>query len=326
MWAAAWTTVVGFVLLCILVYFISRRHYPIPFEWGRLVRLAAATGVTLAAGYGRRLAHGRRASPCPSASSWSASSSRRPVLLLFPLVLLATGFFTGGEKAAAAGRMAAPSRPGRRRGPMLGEASPEHPADHLSADDVAAEEEAARDRGGRKARTERWRPGRGMSVPMKLLVVANPYPPMASAGTNRVVRFLRHLPDHGWEPTVLTARAAGPAAEPPGVRVVRAPVPWPRAASRRGAAQHAREQLGQRARPVRELGRAGGLEGPRRCCAASASTPSSRARRGPAFTSWRPSWRGSRGLPVAGRLPRPVVHLPVPHVPDRGARAAQRPP
>jgi hypothetical protein len=62
----------------------------------------------------------------------------------------------------------------------------------------------------------------------RLLVVANPYPPMASAGTTRVVRFLRHLPDEGWQATVLAARAAGPAAEPPGVHVVRAPVPWPR--------------------------------------------------------------------------------------------------
>ena len=62
----------------------------------------------------------------------------------------------------------------------------------------------------------------------KLLVVANPYPPMASAGTTRVVRFLRHLPAHDWEPVVLTAKAGGPAAVPPGVRVVRAPVPWPK--------------------------------------------------------------------------------------------------
>ena len=62
----------------------------------------------------------------------------------------------------------------------------------------------------------------------KLLVVANPYPPMASAGTTRVVRFLRHLPDVGWEPSVLTAKAGGPAAVPPGVRVARAAVPWPR--------------------------------------------------------------------------------------------------
>ncbi len=62
----------------------------------------------------------------------------------------------------------------------------------------------------------------------KLLVIANPYPPMASAGTTRVVRFLRHLPEHGWEPAVLTAKAEGPAALPPGVRVARATVPWPR--------------------------------------------------------------------------------------------------
>jgi glycosyltransferase involved in cell wall biosynthesis len=63
---------------------------------------------------------------------------------------------------------------------------------------------------------------------MELLVVANPYPPMASAGVNRVLRFLRYLPQHGWEPTVLAARASGPVAEPPGVPVVRVPVPMPR--------------------------------------------------------------------------------------------------
>jgi len=61
----------------------------------------------------------------------------------------------------------------------------------------------------------------------RLLVVANPYPPMASAGTTRVVRFLRHLPAHGWEPVVLTAEARGPAAVPAGVPVVRAAVPMP---------------------------------------------------------------------------------------------------
>ena len=60
-------------------------------------------------------------------------------------------------------------------------------------------------------------------------MIANPYPPQASAGTTRVVRFLRHLPTHGWEPTVLAARVAGPAAEPPGVRVIRAAAPVPRA-------------------------------------------------------------------------------------------------
>ncbi len=62
---------------------------------------------------------------------------------------------------------------------------------------------------------------------MKVLVVANPFPPQASAGTTRVVRFLRHLPDEGWAPTVLAARTRGPAPAPPGVRVLRAATPVP---------------------------------------------------------------------------------------------------
>lgn len=140
MWAAAWTTVAGFVLLCILVYFISQRHYPVPFEWGRLVRLSVAAGVTLAASYGVAWLIGESVS-MPFDALVVREVIKTPVLLLFPLILLLTGFFTGGEKAAAAGAWA------RLRGravavrPMVGGASPEHPADHLSADDVAAEQE-----------------------------------------------------------------------------------------------------------------------------------------------------------------------------------------
>ena len=62
----------------------------------------------------------------------------------------------------------------------------------------------------------------------RLLVVANPFPPVASAGTTRLVRFLRHLPEHGWEATVLTTKSSGPADVPAGVRVLRAPVLMPR--------------------------------------------------------------------------------------------------
>jgi glycosyltransferase involved in cell wall biosynthesis len=61
----------------------------------------------------------------------------------------------------------------------------------------------------------------------KVLVIANPYPPQASAGTTRVVRFLRHLPAQGWQPTVLAARVQGPAAVPGEVRVLRAATPVP---------------------------------------------------------------------------------------------------
>jgi len=68
----------------------------------------------------------------------------------------------------------------------------------------------------------------------RLLVVANPFPPMASAGTTRVLRLLRHLPALGWEPTVLTAEARGAASTPDFVRVVRTPAPVPRQLLRGG--------------------------------------------------------------------------------------------
>jgi glycosyltransferase involved in cell wall biosynthesis len=62
----------------------------------------------------------------------------------------------------------------------------------------------------------------------RLLVVANPFPPATSAVTTRVLRLLRHLPAQGWEPTVLTAEAQGPATAPDFVRVLRTPAIVPR--------------------------------------------------------------------------------------------------
>jgi len=150
MWAAAWTTVAGFALLCILVYLLSRRHYPIPFEWGRLIRLTAAAATTLAAGYAVAYLIGESVS-MPFGTLVACAVIKTPVLLLFPLVLLLTGFFTAGEKAAATGAWA------RLRGravavkPLFGAASPEHPADHLSADDLAAEEEEVEIEGAAKS-------------------------------------------------------------------------------------------------------------------------------------------------------------------------------
>jgi glycosyltransferase involved in cell wall biosynthesis len=72
----------------------------------------------------------------------------------------------------------------------------------------------------------------------RVLVVANPFPPMASAGTTRVLRFLRHLPEHGWEATVLTAEARGPVQTPDFVRVLRTPTLAPR--QLRGGGRRAR--------------------------------------------------------------------------------------
>jgi glycosyltransferase involved in cell wall biosynthesis len=53
-------------------------------------------------------------------------------------------------------------------------------------------------------------------------MVANYFPPMASGGIARQLRFLRYLPECGWDPTVLSVRTQGPVPDPPGVRIERA--------------------------------------------------------------------------------------------------------
>jgi glycosyltransferase involved in cell wall biosynthesis len=50
----------------------------------------------------------------------------------------------------------------------------------------------------------------------KVLFIAYLFPPMANSGTRRSLSFVNHLPDHGWQPTVLTqadppARSCDPA-------------------------------------------------------------------------------------------------------------------
>ncbi|MEZ5125925.1 MAG: glycosyltransferase [Thermoleophilia bacterium] len=57
---------------------------------------------------------------------------------------------------------------------------------------------------------------------------------MVSAGTTRVVRFLRHLPARGWDPTVLAVSADSMGSPVSDTRVVRAPVFTPRVLLRGG--------------------------------------------------------------------------------------------
>jgi glycosyltransferase involved in cell wall biosynthesis len=70
----------------------------------------------------------------------------------------------------------------------------------------------------------------------KLLVIAYHFPPLASSGMYRSLEFVRYLPEHGWEPTVLTVRPEtlpDPGIldpEPlglirPGTRILRVPAP-----------------------------------------------------------------------------------------------------
>lgn len=74
--------------------------------------------------------------------------------------------------------------------------------------------------------------------PKRLLIVANPYPPMVSAGVNRLVRLLRYLPALGWEPTVLAPDAGGSGATAPAVPVLRTKVLVPGLLLRGGRRSH----------------------------------------------------------------------------------------
>lgn len=162
----------------------------------------------------------------------------------------------------------------------------------------------------------------------KLLMIANPFPPMASGGNNRLLRFLRYLPEYGWETTVLTARAEGPEPLPDGVRIVRTAAPNPEglyAAARR---------LRRRAAAVPPLN--GGPVGPvgGRDADRTASATSADSRNGTAGTSPRGTinrwlfipdqyagwiapavWQGHRLLraerydALFSSCPRPSTHL-----------------
>jgi glycosyltransferase involved in cell wall biosynthesis len=43
----------------------------------------------------------------------------------------------------------------------------------------------------------------------RVLIVAYYFPPVRNMGSHRWLRFVRHLPDHGWEPVVLTGASPG---------------------------------------------------------------------------------------------------------------------
>jgi glycosyltransferase involved in cell wall biosynthesis len=151
----------------------------------------------------------------------------------------------------------------------------------------------------------------------RLLIVANPFPPMISAGNARLLRFLRHLPEHGWETTVLTARAAGPVPVPAGVRIERTMAPGP-------------ESLYALARRIRPSGGgrpAAAFEetGPAR--AGGHAPPAARSRRSGAINDWLmipdqyAGWIGPAVLrgrsllatekydAIFSSSPRPSVHL-----------------
>ena len=151
MYAAAWTTTIGFGILALLVYFVSNHWYPVPYEWRRLIVLAVATAATLGVGWAIGWAGGLSVSmPLDQLVVWELAMT--PALLLFPLVLWGTRFFTPAERARL--KRALPSRAGRRAAPAVAGAAAlataagaetagaeRTPAEQLSDDDLSAEDE-----------------------------------------------------------------------------------------------------------------------------------------------------------------------------------------
>ncbi|NLE23601.1 MAG: oligosaccharide flippase family protein [Actinobacteria bacterium] len=97
MWAAAWNTAIGFGVLAVLVYFVSNRWYPIPYEWRRLITIGVATALTLGAGWAIGLAAGVQVDQ-PLVDLILGQLAMTPALLVFPLVLWAARFFTPRER------------------------------------------------------------------------------------------------------------------------------------------------------------------------------------------------------------------------------------
>ena len=141
MWAAAWTTVAGFCLLAVTIYFYSERYYPIPYEWRRFIKLLAATVLSLAA-IGAVMWLTGLATALPLAALAWRTAVTLPALALFPITLVATGFLTAGERDTLRGVW---HRVGRGKPPAV---PPPHETDveaaaaveiQVSIDDAAKE-------------------------------------------------------------------------------------------------------------------------------------------------------------------------------------------
>ncbi len=136
MWAAAWTTAIGFGILAASVYFYSKRYYPIGYEWSRLLKVLAATVVTLLAAWGIAKAKGQSVS-MPLDQLLLTSLLETPALLLFPLLLRLTGFFTVAERQRI-GRLWRRVTPRRR----ADDRPPLSPEEERAAEDEEMELEA----------------------------------------------------------------------------------------------------------------------------------------------------------------------------------------
>jgi O-antigen/teichoic acid export membrane protein len=91
--SVAWATPAAYALMSVLGAWQSNRVFPVPYEWRRLAHLAAQVAVLFA------LDRWLQASVLTAASP-SGILIKCALLLAFPAMLLATGFFRHGEMRA----------------------------------------------------------------------------------------------------------------------------------------------------------------------------------------------------------------------------------
>lgn len=150
MWAAAWTTTIGFAILAVLVYFVSTRWYPIPYEWRRLIIIAVATALALGAGWTTGWALGVR-TEASLTRLLLGGLAMAPALGVFPLVLWLTDFFTPREREKLGSAWARIT--GGRRVSAAGEVR--HREQDLATEDAQGTEQGAAPEDGQ--RTEQGR-------------------------------------------------------------------------------------------------------------------------------------------------------------------------
>jgi O-antigen/teichoic acid export membrane protein len=80
--------VASYLVLLALMYVFTQRLFPVPYEWGRLIRVLAVSAALV--GLGELL--------LPT-DGFEGLVLRVALWLVYPLALLATGFFTPGERA-----------------------------------------------------------------------------------------------------------------------------------------------------------------------------------------------------------------------------------
>lgn len=150
MWAAAWTTTIGFAILAVLVYFVSTRWYPIPYEWRRLIIIAVATALALGAGWTTGWALGVR-TEASLTRLLLGGLAMAPALGVFPLVLWLTDFFTPREREKLGSAWARIT--GGRRVSAAGEVR--HREQDLATEDAQGTEQGAAPEDGQRTEQSR---------------------------------------------------------------------------------------------------------------------------------------------------------------------------